>query len=59
MRMRAVKRKVSRIKAPIPKNSYTKYKKRKHDYTKCHWCNHVIGRQDNFCENCGISILKR
>nr|DAL26768.1 MAG TPA_asm: Rubredoxin-like zinc ribbon domain protein [Bacteriophage sp.] len=42
-----------RIKKQIPKNGYLKYLKRKHDYTKCNWCNRVIMKKDNYCCKCG------
>lgn len=42
-----------RIKKPIKKNGYLLYLKRKHDYTKCHWCNRVIDKKSNYCPYCG------
>lgn len=49
--------KAKRVKASIQKNSFTRYLKRKHDYTKCCWCNHVIKKNDNYCWKCGTANL--
>lgn len=46
-------KKSKRVKRPIPKKSFFKYLKRKHDYTKCSWCGRVIEKKSNFCQYCG------
>lgn len=42
-----------RGKKPVRRKGYLKYLKRKHDYTKCTWCNRVIRKDSNFCCWCG------
>ncbi len=48
-----------RIKKTIRRKGYLKYLKRKHDYTKCSWCNRVIRKDSNFCCWCGKANLEK